>query len=135
MGRPRPGGPPLQAQQLHPVRGGEVMKRHIPGLHRESQNGDDILEGLFLVQVERAFYRWHLQKPFFALRLAVLEPKEHTGQTLSGRLYCTPSSTGSCATSATTLICSAGTRSMKKLCWVCAGLSEPLAPDPTAVLS
>ncbi len=51
------------------------MKRHIPGLHREAQNGDDILEGLFLVRVERAFYRWHPQKPFFALRLAILEPK------------------------------------------------------------
>src|SRR5713101_2068621 len=89
MGRPRPGGPALQTQQLHPARGGEVMKRHIPGLHRESQNGDDILEGLFLVRVERAFYRWHPQKPFFALRLAILEPKEHADQTLSGRLYCT----------------------------------------------
>jgi hypothetical protein len=34
--------------------------------------------------------RWHPQKPFFALRLAILEPKEHTGQAISGRLYCTP---------------------------------------------
>ena len=66
------------------------MKRHIPGLHRESQNGDDILEGLFLVRVERAFYRWHPQKPFFALRLAILEPKELAGKTISGRLYCSP---------------------------------------------
>ncbi len=65
------------------------MKRHIPGLHREARNGDDILEGIFLVRVERAFYRWHPQKPFFALRLAILEPKEHAGQTISGRLYCT----------------------------------------------
>ena len=66
------------------------MKRHIPGLHREAQNGDDILEGLFLVQIERASYRWHPQKPFFALRLAILEPKEQASQTISGRLYCTP---------------------------------------------
>jgi len=65
------------------------MKRHIPGLHREAQNGDDVLEGIFLVRVERAFYRWHPQKPFFALRLAILEPKEHAGQIISGRLYCT----------------------------------------------
>ncbi len=66
------------------------MKRHIPRLHRESQNGDDILEGLFLVRVERAFYRWHPRKPFFALRLSILEPKEFAGKTISGRLYCTP---------------------------------------------
>jgi hypothetical protein len=66
------------------------MKRHIPGLHREAQNGDSTLEGIFLVRVERAFYRWHPQKPFFTLRLAILEPKEHSGQTISGRLYCSP---------------------------------------------
>jgi len=66
------------------------MKRHIPGLHREAQNGEDTLEGIFLVRVERAFYRWHPQKPFFALRLAILEPKERAGQGISGRLYCTP---------------------------------------------
>ena len=67
------------------------MIRHFPGLHQQASNSEDTLEGLFLLQVERVFYRWHPQKPFFALRLAVLEPKEHTGQTLSGRLYCTPS--------------------------------------------
>ena len=66
------------------------MKRHIPGLHQQAQNEDDVLEGLFLVRVERTFYRWHPQKPFFALRLSILEPKEHAGQTISGRLYCTP---------------------------------------------
>ncbi len=66
------------------------MKRHIPGLHQQVQSGDDNLEGLFLVRVERGFYRWHPQKPFFALRLGILEPKEHIGQAISGRLYCTP---------------------------------------------
>jgi len=65
------------------------MKRHIPGLHQQAESSDDNLEGLFLVRVERAFYRWHPQKPFFALRFAILEPKEHTGQMISGRLYCT----------------------------------------------
>jgi hypothetical protein len=52
-------------------------------------NGSDLLEGLFLVRVAQAFYRWHREKPFFALRFSILEPKEYTGQTLSGRLYCT----------------------------------------------
>ena len=66
------------------------MKRHIPGLHREGRNGDDILEGIFLVRVERAFYRWHPQRPFFVLRFEILEPKEHQGHSLTGRLYCTP---------------------------------------------
>jgi hypothetical protein len=66
------------------------MKRHIPGLHSENRNSDDNLEGVFLVRVDRAFYRWHPQRPFYFLRLAVLEPQEHQGRSLSGRLYCTP---------------------------------------------
>ena len=35
------------------------MNRHIPGLHQATQNGNENLEVIFLVQVERAFYRWH----------------------------------------------------------------------------
>ena len=66
------------------------MKRHIPGLHLESHNSEDILEGIFLVRVDRAFYRWHPQRPFYVLRLAILEPREHQGRSLTGRLYCTP---------------------------------------------
>jgi hypothetical protein len=65
------------------------MKRHFPGLHLESKNGGDLPEGSFLVRVERACYRWHSQKPFFALRFSILEPKQHVGRDLSGRLYCT----------------------------------------------
>ena len=66
------------------------MKRHIPGLRQAAQNGDDLLEGLFLVRVDRASYRWHPLRPFFSLRFVVLEPKEYAGQIISGRLYCTP---------------------------------------------
>ena len=66
------------------------MKRHIPGLNQQAQSGDDILEGVFLVRVERASYRYHPQKPFFALCFAILQPAEHAGRTFSGRLYCTP---------------------------------------------
>ena len=46
------------------------MKRHIPGLHSRQHDGDAPLEGLFLVRVEWASYRWHPQKPF--LRFALL---------------------------------------------------------------
>jgi hypothetical protein len=66
------------------------MKRQFPGLHAESKNGDGLLEGLFLARVDHAFYRWHPQKPFFALRFSILEPKQHSAQVISGRLYCTP---------------------------------------------
>ncbi len=66
------------------------MKRHIPGLHSSARDGENSFEGLFLVRVERAFYRWHPQKPFFALRFAILEPKEHSRQSIPARFYCTP---------------------------------------------
>lgn len=66
------------------------MKHHIPGLRRQISNSDDISEGVFLTRVDRAFYRWHPQRPFFILRLSILEPKDHQGRSLTGRLYCTP---------------------------------------------
>jgi hypothetical protein len=31
------------------------MKRHFPGLHLESKNGGDLLEGSFLVRVDQAW--------------------------------------------------------------------------------
>jgi hypothetical protein len=64
------------------------MKRHIPGLHGESHASETILEGVFLVCVDRTFYRWHPQRPFYVLRLTILEPREHQGRSLNGRLYC-----------------------------------------------
>ena len=47
-------------------------------------------DGLFLVRVDRAQYRWHKQKPYYEIRFAVLEPKHLTGCFMTGRLYCTP---------------------------------------------
>jgi hypothetical protein len=64
------------------------MKRHIPGLHGNIPNTPSILEGVFLVRVDRTFYRWHPERPFYVLRLIILEPKEHQGRSINGRLYC-----------------------------------------------
>jgi hypothetical protein len=65
------------------------MRRHIPGLHSRQQTVESNLDGLFLVRVDKASYRWHPQKPFLALRFMVLEPKLFESQSFSGRLYCT----------------------------------------------
>jgi hypothetical protein len=65
------------------------MKRHIPGLHSREQDRGNLLEGLFLVRVDAASYRWHPQKPFLSVRFVVLEPESSAGRPLSGRLYCT----------------------------------------------
>ena len=65
------------------------MRRHIPGLHSQQPSIENKLEGLFLVRIDKASYRWHPQKPFLALRFVVLEPNLFESQSLSGRLYCT----------------------------------------------
>jgi hypothetical protein len=65
------------------------MRRHLPGLHSRQQTVVSNLDGLFLVTVEQASYRWHPQKPFLALRFVVLEPTISEPQSFSGRLYCT----------------------------------------------
>jgi hypothetical protein len=66
------------------------VKRHIAGLHRPSGNQNDVIEGVFLVRLDRAYYRWHPQRPFYLLRFVIVEPHEKQGQSFSGRLYCTP---------------------------------------------
>ena len=67
------------------------MRRRIEGLHEADPSSAGVFpDGLFLVRVERAQYRWHGQKPHYVLRLAVLAPKELAGHSITGRLYCTP---------------------------------------------
>jgi hypothetical protein len=66
------------------------MKRRIQGLSSTISNRQtDVPDGVFLVRVDRAQYRWHQLKPFYILRLTVLEPRELAGRVVSGRLYCT----------------------------------------------
>src|SRR5580692_11323055 len=65
------------------------MRRQIPGLHSNHQDPENSLDGLFLVRVESAAYRWHRQKSFLELRFIVLEPKTVASRSFSGRLYCT----------------------------------------------
>jgi hypothetical protein len=66
------------------------MKRRIQGLGATVQDGhNSVPDGVFLVRVDRAEYRWHQQKPYYKLRLTILEPRELRGRVVSGRLYCT----------------------------------------------
>jgi hypothetical protein len=65
------------------------MRRYIPGLYSGHQDLVSNLDGLFLVRVERASYRWHSQKPFLALRFGILEPSSFEAVSFSGRLYST----------------------------------------------
>jgi hypothetical protein len=66
------------------------MKRRIQGLTETAQASTDAVpDGVFLVRVDRAQYRWHSAKPFYILRLSILEPHDVAGRVISGRVYCT----------------------------------------------
>ena len=65
------------------------MRHQIPGLHSRHQDSETSLDGVFLVRVERASYRWHPQKPFVELRFVILEPQYSQGRSFFSRLYYT----------------------------------------------
>jgi hypothetical protein len=66
------------------------VKRRIRGLGETGSSGSDqVPDGVFLVRVDKAQYRWNAQKPFYFLRFSVLEPNGFAGRTISGRVYCT----------------------------------------------
>ena len=67
------------------------MKRQIAGLNEANgSSAEGVPDGLVLVRVERAQYRWHAQRPYYLVRLGVLEPTPLAGRSITGRLYCTP---------------------------------------------
>jgi hypothetical protein len=67
------------------------MRRRIQGLHEADPSAaSQVRDGLLLVRVERAHHRWDARKPFYLLRFSILEPKELSGHSITGRLYCTP---------------------------------------------
>jgi hypothetical protein len=66
------------------------MKRRVPGLSATTIDSQTTVpDGVFLVRVDGAQYQWHAQKPFYLLRLSVLEPEPLAGLPIVGRLYCT----------------------------------------------
>ena len=69
------------------------MKRQVPGLAETAREcRSDVPDGIFLVRVDSAHFHWHAKKPFYVLRLCVLEPNTSRGRHIVGRLYCTQKS-------------------------------------------
>ncbi len=67
------------------------MKRQITGLHGADRSAaDQIPDGIFLVQVQRAKFQRQAQKPYYTLTLAILEPGRFAEHVISSRLYCSP---------------------------------------------
>lgn len=65
------------------------MRRQIQGLSGSSAQ-DDLPDGVYLVKVQRAHYRWHKHKPSYELRFYVLQPEAFVGATIHARLLCSP---------------------------------------------
>jgi hypothetical protein len=66
------------------------MKRQVPGLAETAcDSRPEIPDGIFLVRVDGAQFRCYAHKPFYVLRLSVLEPMTLAGKSIVGRLYCT----------------------------------------------
>jgi hypothetical protein len=67
------------------------MKRQVPGLADATRDSrPEVPDGIFLVRVDGAQFRWHAQKPFYILRLSIVEPTVLAHRSIVGRLYCTP---------------------------------------------
>ena len=65
------------------------MKRQINGLHAADRcAADQVPDGVFLVRVQKVYFRHQAQKPYYTLNLDVLEPSRFKGHTISSRLYC-----------------------------------------------
>ena len=70
--------------------GAQTRACQVPGLAESARDSrPEIPDGIFLVRVDGAQFRWHAHKPFYVLRLTVLEPRTLVGQSIVGRLYCT----------------------------------------------
>jgi len=66
------------------------MKRRLPGISATVEDSRPAVpDGIFLVRLDHAQHRWHAQKPFYVLRLSILEPNVLAHRSIVGRLYCT----------------------------------------------
>ena len=67
------------------------MRLRIQGLHEADASAPTALpSGLFLVRVLRTQHRRHARKPYYSIALAIVEPTRYAGQSVTGRIYCTP---------------------------------------------
>ena len=66
------------------------MTRHLPGISATVEDSRPAVpDGIFLVRLDHAQHHWHPQKPFYVLRLSIIEPDQFAGLSIVSRLYCT----------------------------------------------
>ncbi len=68
------------------------MKRKIQGLAHASQQPPDVPDSVYLVRVESVRFERERARPAYRLKFTVLSPRECAGQSITGRIWCTPKS-------------------------------------------
>jgi hypothetical protein len=67
------------------------MKRQINGLHAaDCCAADQVPDGVFLVRVQKVFFRRQAQKPYYAVNMVIREPHRFADHAISSRIYCNP---------------------------------------------
>ena len=67
------------------------MRRQIIGLHSADRcTSAQPPDGVFLARVQGATFHRQAQKPYYTMRLVILEPRRLAEHFISSRLYCTP---------------------------------------------
>jgi hypothetical protein len=79
----------LPAEQLRSANRECSVKRRFPGPHQTVES-DSVPDGVYLVRVQQAQYRWNAHKAFYGVRFGVIEPKQFAGRSIQARLYCAP---------------------------------------------
>lgn len=65
------------------------MTRRLSGLSQSAVPTETIVDGVYLVRIERARCSWDKQKPYYVVRFTVTDPKHLAGTIVSARLYAT----------------------------------------------
>jgi hypothetical protein len=67
------------------------MKRQITGLNAADRCvAGQVPDGIFLVRVQKAYFRRQAQKPYYSVNMVILEPNRFANHAISSRLYCNP---------------------------------------------
>ncbi len=67
------------------------MKRQIMGLHAaDGGAADQVPDGIFLVRLQKVYFRRQAQKPYYTISLEILEPQRFADHVISSRLFCNP---------------------------------------------
>ncbi len=66
------------------------MRRKIQGLAHASQQPPDVPAGVYLVRVDSVHFERERARPSYRLRFSVIAPRESAGQSITGRIWCTP---------------------------------------------